>query len=66
MTIDATLPQVLRRNAATLRHKPAMREKDRGIWQPYSWQLYWDETRDLALGLAAAGFAAGDKLAVIG
>ena len=66
MTIDATLPQILRRNAATLHRKPAMREKDRGIWQPYSWQLYWDETRALALGLAAAGFAAGDKLAVIG
>ena len=66
MTIELTLPQVLRRNAATLRDKAAMREKDRGIWQPYSWQRYWDEVRDFALGLAAAGFAAGDKLAVIG
>ena len=66
MTIELTLPQVLRRNAATFRDKAAMREKDRGIWQPYSWQRYWDEVRDFALGLAAAGFAAGDKLAVIG
>lgn len=66
MTIDVTLPQVLRRNATTVSHKPAMREKDRGIWQPYSWQRYWQETRDFALGLAAAGFKAGDKLAVIG
>ncbi|HTQ34237.1 MAG TPA: AMP-binding protein, partial [Stellaceae bacterium] len=66
MTIDATLPQVLRRNAQTRAGKPAMREKDRGIWQLYSWQRYWDETRDFALGLAAAGFSAGDKLAVIG
>jgi long-chain acyl-CoA synthetase len=66
MTTLLTLPQLLRKNAAALRGRPAMREKDRGIWQPYSWQLYWDETRDLALGLAAAGFAAGDKLAVIG
>src|SRR5262249_47720130 len=37
-----------------------------GIWQPYSWRRYWDEVRDLALGLAEAGFGAGDKLAVIG
>ena len=66
MTIDATLPQVLRRNAGNRSGQPAMREKDRGIWQPYSWQRYWDETRDFALGLAAAGFGAGDKLAVIG
>lgn len=66
MTIDTTLPQLLRKNAAALRGKTAMREKDLGIWQPYSWERYWEETRDLALGLAAAGFKAGDKLAVIG
>jgi len=66
MTIDLTLPQLLRKNAGSLPGKTAMREKDRGIWQPYSWPRYWDETRDLALGLAAAGFGAGDKLAVIG
>jgi long-chain acyl-CoA synthetase len=66
MTIDLTLPQLLRKNAATLKGKPAMREKDLGIWQPYSWQRYWDEVHDFALGLAAAGFGAGDKLAVIG
>ena len=66
MTIDLTLPQLLRRNAATMSARPAMREKDRGIWQPYTWQRYWDETRDLALGLAGLGFVAGDKLAVIG
>src|SRR5580704_10351083 len=66
MTIDLTLPQLLRKNAATLQRRPAMREKDRGIWQPYSWQRYWDETRDFALGLAAAGFVVGDKLAVAG
>ena len=49
MTIDLTLPQLLRRNAAAMSARPAMREKDRGIWQPYTWQRYWDETRDLAL-----------------
>src|SRR5258708_29354501 len=66
MTIDTTLPQLLRRNAATIGSRPAMREKDRGIWQPYDWQRYWKETRELAAGLAAAGFKTGDKLAVIG
>ncbi|HZK90453.1 MAG TPA: AMP-binding protein [Stellaceae bacterium] len=66
MTTDSTLPRLLRKNAATMAGRPAMREKDLGIWQPYSWRQYWDETRDFALGLAAAGFGAGDKLAVIG
>jgi long-chain acyl-CoA synthetase len=63
---DMTLPQLLRRHAEQTPGRAAMREKDRGIWQPYSWQLYWQEARDFALGLAAKGFAPGDKLSVIG
>jgi len=66
MTIDTTLPRLLLRNGAAVPARPAMREKHLGIWQPYSWQRYWEETRDLALGLAASGFGPGDKLAVIG
>jgi long-chain acyl-CoA synthetase len=62
----STLPQLLRRHAERTPDRPAMREKDRGIWQPYSWQRYWQEVHDFALGLAAAGFGRGDKLSVIG
>ncbi|MBV9861659.1 MAG: AMP-binding protein [Alphaproteobacteria bacterium] len=61
-----TLPRLLRRNAEIMGARPAMREKDRGIWQPYSWRDYWEHARDFALGLAEAGFRRGDKLAVIG
>ena len=61
-----TLPQLLRRNAERRRDRPALREKDRGIWQTYTWRRYWDEVRDFALGLAARGFGRGDKLSVIG
>ena len=63
---DATLPQLLRHNAETMPNRPALREKDRGIWQTYSWRDYWEGSRDFALGLAAAGFKRGDKLSVIG
>jgi long-chain acyl-CoA synthetase len=66
MSGGVTLPQLLRRNAERHPGRPAIREKDLGIWQPYSWQLYWEEVRDFALGLAAHGFARGDKLSVIG
>ena len=63
---DRTLPQLLRRNAESMAPRPALREKDRGIWQTYSWKDYWEQSRDFALGLAAAGFKRGDKLSVIG
>ena len=66
MSIDITLPQLLRRNAERTPDRPALREKDLGIWQPYSWQRYWEEVRDFACGLAAEGFGRGDKLSVIG
>jgi long-chain acyl-CoA synthetase len=63
---EATLPQLLRRNAETIASRPAMREKNHGIWETFTWAQYWKEVRDFALGLAAHGFRRGDKLAVIG
>src|SRR5579862_7368693 len=66
MSIEVTLPRLLRRNAERMPDRPALREKDLGIWQPYSWRRYWEEVRDFACGLAALGFAPGDKLSVIG
>ncbi len=61
-----TLPALMRRNAATIGARPAVREKDRGIWRTFTWAQYYDEVRDFALGLAAHGFKRGDKLSVIG
>src|SRR5215472_11518218 len=61
-----TLPQLLQRNARDLGNRPAIREKDRGIWQSATWREYHDQVRDLALGLAALGFHRGDRLSVIG
>jgi long-chain acyl-CoA synthetase len=65
-TMPATLPLLLRRNATTMAARPAVREKDRGIWRTFTWSQYDEEVRDFALGLAAHGFARGDKLSVIG
>jgi long-chain acyl-CoA synthetase len=61
-----TLPQLLLRNAARFPRRTAIREKNRGIWQSHTWREYGDNVRDLALGLAALGFARGDTLSVIG
>jgi long-chain acyl-CoA synthetase len=66
MANSLTLPQLLLRNAELSPDRPALREKDRGIWQTYTWRRYFDEVRDFALGLAAQGFGRGDKLSVIG
>jgi long-chain acyl-CoA synthetase len=62
----ATLPRFLLRNAQQHADRPAIREKDRGIWQTFTWREYHAHVRDIALGLASLGFARGDKLSVIG
>ena len=64
---DKPFPLLLRRNA--LRYEAsrvALREKEYGIWQPVTWQSYYDHVRYLALGLKALGFRKDDKLAIIG
>jgi long-chain acyl-CoA synthetase len=61
-----TLPQCLLRNARERAGRPAIREKDRGIWQTYTWRKYHDHVRDFALGLRALGFRRGETLSVIG
>ena len=66
MADTMTLPGYLVRNARQHAERPAIREKDRGIWQTYTWRQYHDHVRDIALGLAALGFTRGDKLSVIG
>ena len=63
---ETTLARWLQRNARDLRNRPAIREKDRGIWQTWTWGQYHDEVRDFALGLAALGFKRGERLSVIG
>jgi long-chain acyl-CoA synthetase len=61
-----TLPKLLRRNARLWGRLPGMREKERGIWESYTWRECQAHVRDLALGLAALGFRRGDKLSVLG
>ncbi|HEX2886538.1 AMP-binding protein [Vineibacter terrae] len=61
-----TLPKLLARNARQWPAEPALREKNRGIWQTYSWADYHALVRDFALGLASLGFTRGEKLTVVG
>ena len=61
-----TFPKLLLANAATMADRPAMREKDLGIWQTWTWADVAEEVRDFALGLQKLGLQAGDKVAVVG
>ena len=63
---EDTFPKLLLRNARDFTSRPAMREKDYGIWQSWTWGEALEEVRALAIGLAELGFVRGDKLAIIG
>ena len=61
-----TFPRLLLHHATVRPGRPAIREKDLGIWQTWTWAQAADEVRAIALGLAAEGFKRGDHLAIIG
>ncbi len=61
-----TFPKLLARNARDFGAKPALREKEFGIWQAISWRQYHDKVRAFSLGLVSLGFERGDKVAIIG
>ena len=48
---DATLPQRLRFWARTRPDRVAFRQKDFGIWQPYTWADYDRLARHFGLGM---------------
>jgi long-chain acyl-CoA synthetase len=62
-----TFPRLLERNADLFGHgKVAMREKEFGIWQEFSWKEYREQVKYFSLGLVTLGLSRGDKVAIIG
>src|SRR5512147_2493923 len=62
-----TFPKLLVRNAQTFGdRKVAMREKEFGIWQEFSWKEYHEHVQYFSLGLVSLGLSSGDKVAIIG
>lgn len=61
-----TFPKLLMRNAEQFGDRPAIREKEYGIWQAWTWKEVREEVFAFAAGLRELGFARGDKLAIIG
>ncbi|MGE4291469.1 MAG: AMP-binding protein [Desulfovibrio sp.] len=63
---ETTLPALLLQQASERPHSDAMREKQWGIWQPYSWTEYAQATAEFSAGLRALGFGKGDIVIFIG
>lgn len=61
----ATLPQLWRRRCAQWGDRPALRHKERGIWQGLSWSGYFTEARAIGLAMAEAGLQAGEVVSIL-
>ena len=61
-----TFPRLLAHHARTRPRATAIREKDLGIWQSWTWQQMQQEVSEIAAGLLQAGFKRGQHLAIIG
>lgn len=46
--------------------KVAVRQKDLGIWQEFTWQDSYENVRDFALGLVSLGLERGDRVSIVG
>ena len=62
---DLTLPQMLRERARTDAQRVAIRQKDFGIWKPFTWAQYHQRASHFGLGLRALGLPAGGHVGVI-
>jgi long-chain acyl-CoA synthetase len=64
--MDTTFPRLLLTHAAQRPHDAAMREKEYGIWQAYTWASFAKLVEHLACGLHDAGLARDEHMVVIG
>ncbi len=60
-----TFPKLLLHHAKVRGERPAIREKDLGIWQTWTWREFADEARSLAAALAAQGLSRGSHIALV-
>lgn len=62
-----TLPKLLRRNYEKFGdRKVAMRKKDYGIWNEYTWKDYYNKVKHFSQGLVSLGLEPADKISIIG
>jgi long-chain acyl-CoA synthetase len=62
----STLPRLLMEHARVRGDRAAIREKDLGIWQTWTWSQVLGEVEALAAGLSMLGLSRGHHLAIVG
>ena len=60
----STVPQLFRKRVQQLGDKVALREKDFGVWNEYTWAQYGEQARLAGLGLKALGLERGDVCSI--
>jgi len=60
-----TIPQLLRWRVGVSPKKTALKEKEFGIWNSYTWAEYYDYVRKTALGLQELGMAESETIGII-
>lgn len=63
--METTFPRLMLQHAQQRPQDPAIREKEYGIWQTWTWAEVAADVRALACGLAALGLTQGQNLALV-
>jgi long-chain acyl-CoA synthetase len=67
MAETSTLPGLLKANYERWGDREvAVRDKDFGLWQEYTWKDSYEKVKSFCLGLISLGMRAEDKVAIIG
>ncbi|WP_417793505.1 long-chain fatty acid--CoA ligase [Terasakiella pusilla] len=64
--VHDTFPKILRYNAQNWPNEIAMREKEYGIWNEFTWADYNEEVMLLSVGMHALGCGKGDTVGLLG
>lgn len=64
--IHDSLPKIFLENCQLYASEIAMRKKDYGIWNSFTWAEVLDHVSAMAIGLKSLGIKRGDKVTVIG
>jgi long-chain acyl-CoA synthetase len=62
---ESTLPQMLRERARSDAQRIVIRQKDFGIWKPFTWASYYERASHFGMGLRCIGLGAGGHVGVI-
>jgi len=61
-----TFPKLLLHNAERWPGEVAMREKEFGVWNEFTWSDYRDRVKEIALGLIELGVKRGEVVGILG